>query len=40
MQTRSIPNVFLLLRLLDSLLGQKPAALGQDRDFAGPASVG
>ena len=40
MQTGSVPNVFLLLRLLDSLVGRKPPALGQDRDFAGEASVG
>ena len=37
--TGGIPNVFLLLRLLDSLLGQK-SALGDNRDFAGQAYVG
>src|SRR5438067_11047891 len=35
----SIPNVFLFLRLLDSLLG-RPTAIPQDRDFAGRANVG
>lgn len=40
LQVGAVPNVFLLLRLLDSLLGQKPAATGQDRDFSGAASVG
>jgi hypothetical protein len=37
--TAGVPNVFLLLRLLDSLLGQK-SALGDNRDFAGQAHVG
>ncbi|MCA1825675.1 MAG: hypothetical protein LC689_01895 [Myxococcales bacterium] len=37
--TAQIPNVFLLLKLLDSLLAQK-TALGEDRDFAGQAYVG
>jgi hypothetical protein len=37
--TAQIPNVFLLLKLLDSMLGQK-AALGDNRDFAGQAYVG
>src|SRR6267143_1079662 len=35
----SIPNVFLFLRLLDSLLG-RPTAIPQDRDFAARANVG
>jgi hypothetical protein len=37
--TLQIPNVFLLLRLLDSLLGVKPPATGDNRDFAGEAHV-
>jgi len=39
-QTGGVPNVFLLLRLLDGLLGQKPPGLGQDRDFSSKAYVG
>src|SRR5467141_2733739 len=35
----SIPNVFLFLRLLDSLLG-RPTAIPRDHDFAGRANVG
>jgi hypothetical protein len=35
----SIPNVFLLLRLLDSMLG-RASAIPQDRDFAARAHVG
>jgi hypothetical protein len=35
----SIPNVFLFLRLLDSLLG-RPSAIPHDRQFAGQRSVG
>jgi hypothetical protein len=37
--TAQIPNVFLLLKLMDSLLMHK-TALGEDRDFAGQAYVG
>ena len=37
--TMQIPNVFLLLRLLDSLLGQKTPATGDNRDFAGDVHV-
>jgi len=37
--TMQIPNVFLLLRLLDSLLGKKPPATGDNRDFAGDVHV-
>jgi hypothetical protein len=33
-----VPNVFLLLRLLESMLGQKKAL--KDRDFASQAFVG
>jgi len=39
-QTGRVPNIFLLLRLLDALLGQKPPGLGQDRDFSSQAYVG
>ena len=40
LQTGQIPNVFLLLRLLDAMTGRRPAPLGQDRDFAAQAYVG
>src|SRR5262249_41308429 len=39
LMTAQIPNVFLLLKLLDSLLVNK-AVLGDNRDFAGRAYVG
>jgi hypothetical protein len=35
----AIPNVFLFLRLLDALVGRRPA-IPQDRDFAGRANFG
>lgn len=38
-QTSAIPNVFILLRLLESLAGQSPSAL-QGRDFSSDRHVG
>lgn len=38
-QTGRIPNVFVLLRLLESMPGQKPAPLGTGRDFTAQVHV-